>query len=106
MTLKQARARYKQVFKSDAPEELSIADIESKLEAMKAEKAKAKADVDAAKPAESAKAVKGPANSPKYKARFGVIIEGMGKFTKAEIEASPEVIQYLVEIGSPAVIKL
>lgn len=93
MTLKQAKARYKQVFKSDAPEELSIADIQSKIELFKAEKAAVKHAEPAVKKA-------------KYKARFGVIIEGMGKFKKAEIEANEEVMGYLIEIGSPAVVKL
>lgn len=108
MTIKQARARFKQVFKSDAPEELSIEDIQAKLDAHKAMKAVESMAKNSANPDKEPKAKKATkvGGAQEYKVRFGVIIPGMGKYSKSEIEANEDVMEYLIDIGSPAVVKL
>lgn len=108
MTIKQARARFKQVFRTDAPEELTIEQIQLKIDEEKLKKAEAKSKADAEKSVkqDQIKSVLPSSKNPKYQVRFGVIIPGMGKFTRAQIEENEAVMEYLIEIGSPAVVKL
>lgn len=123
MTIKQARAQYKQLFNAECPENLTVEQIQEQLAQARAKKAYDAAVSEYQKvfgeaPAEGltkeqiidqVKAKKLELKSeqkPAFKVNFGVEIRGMGKFTKEDLEANPDACEYLHGIGSPAVTKL